>query len=229
MAIPASSSTSPFTQYASRNEKTLVSFFENNNVELPPEGARHFITHCDEFSPEALASLLDQYRKDGCPEGVHQYDLEGEVVTRLYGPRAGNDTAKHEERFLIQRGEGRVPEEVIANDRPFQADTRGVVIQFHGIIWTVHSGPAMPKMEDDPEGLWLENSLAYTMEEIAEKQVQCYKWTDMGECGSEQINVATRYDMLEAAEGNEDKVTDVLIDNHASVISYAKYCRIRFL
>ena len=152
-------STSPFAQYASRNEQTLTNFFENNGLALPPQGARHFVTHCDEFSPRALQSLLDQYQEAGCPEGVHEYDLSGEVVTRLYGPRIGNDTAKHEERFLIQRGEGRAPEEVIANDRPFQADVRGVVIQFGGIVWTVHSGPAMPKMEDDPEGLWIENSL----------------------------------------------------------------------
>lgn len=228
MAIPASSSTSPFTQYASRNEQTLISFFESNNVAMPPEGARHFITHCDEFSPEALKSLLDQYSQDGCPEGVHQYDLEGEVVTRLYGPRNGNDTARYEERFLIQRGEGRAPEEVIAYDYPFQADARGVIIQFGGVVWTVHSGPVMPKMEDDPQGLWLENSLAYTMEEIEEKQVLCYRWIDMGVCGSEQINIATRYDMLKATQGNEEEVTSVLVDNFASVISYREYCQIRF-
>ena len=229
MAIPTSSSTSPFTQYASRNEATLTSFFENNNVVMPPEGARHFITHCDEFSPEALASLLDQYQRAGCPEGVHQYDLEGEVVTRLWGPKYGNPSVAHEERFLAVRGQGRSPEEVIVRDKPFQRDDRGVIIQFGGVVWTVHSGPSMPKMEDDPEKLWLSNAIAYSRDELQVIGVQCYKWTDMGQCGSEQINVATWWHMLQEAEGDETKVTDVLAENFASFISYAEYCHIKSL
>ena len=228
MAIPTFSQISPFAQYAPQNAATLIAFFENNNVTMPPEDARHFITHCDEFSPQALESLLEQYKNAGCPEGVHQYDLGEDVVTRLHGPRVGNDTLRHQERFLIQRGQGRPPEEVIADDEPFQADTRGVIIQFGGIIWTVHSGPMMPKMEDDPEGLWAENSLAYTSEEIAEKETACYKWVDMGTLGSEQINIATRWDMLKAAEGDEEKVIDVLVETFASVISYKEYCQIRY-
>jgi len=230
MAILLSYKTSPFTQHAARNEQTLINFFENNNVAMPPEGARHFITHCDEFSPEALTSLLDQYQADGCPEGVHEYNLSGKVVTRLHGPRVNDGlTTKYEERYLIQRGQGRPPETVIAYSKPFQTDTRGVVIQFGGIVWTVHSGPIMPKMQDDPEGLWLENSLAFSSKEIEEKQVPCYKWVDMGECGSEQINIATRYDMLRAAEGNEEEVDNLLAETFASIISYKEYCRIKSL
>lgn len=228
MATPAFSSTSPFTEYASRNEKTLVSFFENNNVAMPPEGARHFISHCNEFSPEALASLLDQYQEAGCPEGVHEYNLSGEVVTRLWGPEYGNPSVLNEERFLAIRGQGRPPEEVILREKPFQPDDRGVIIQFGGVVWTVHSGPSMPKMEHDPEGLWDSNAIAYSQDELQVVGVPCYKWTDMGECGSEQINIATRYDMLKAAEGSEDKVTDVLAENFASIISYKEYCQIRF-
>ena len=228
MAIPASSITSPFAQHAAQNEATLVSFFENNNVTMPPEGARHFITHCDEFSPEALESLLDQYRQAGCPEGVHEYNLSGEVVTRLWGPEYGNPSVAHEERFLAVRGQGRSPEEMVVRDKPFQRDDRGVIIQFGGVIWTVHSGPSMPKMEDDPDDLWLSNSLAFTSKEIEEKQVLCYRWIDMGVCGSEQINIATRYDMLKATQGNEEKVTAVLADSFASVIPYREYCQIKY-
>ena len=228
MAIQAFSSTSPFAKFASRNEATLISFFENNNVELPPEGARHFVSHCDEFSPEALESLLDQYQEAGCPEGVHEYNLSGEVVTRLWGPEYGNPSVLNEERFLAVRGQGRSPEEVIVRDKPFQRDDRGVIIQFGGVVWTVHSGPSMPKMEHDPEGLWDSNAIAYSEDELQVVGVPCYKWVDMGVLESEQINVATRWDMLQAAKGDEEKVTDVLVDNHASAISYKEYCRIRF-
>jgi len=129
---------------------------------------------------------------------------------------------------LAVRGQGRSPEEVIVRDKPFQRDDRGVIIQFGGVVWTVHSGASMPKMEHDPEGLWDSNAIAYSEDELQIVGVPCYKWVDMGVLGSEQINVATRWDMLQAAKGDEEKVTAVLADSFASVIPYREYCQIKY-
>jgi hypothetical protein len=150
-----------------RNQSIFLSFFEKHNVQMPPEGARHFITHAEEFSLEGLQDLLDQWANLGCPDGVHEFTLQkGEAVTRLWGPKVGGEDLSNEARTMISRGEGRPPQPVVARDNPFQKTDRGTIICFGGVVWTVHSGPSMPKFEDDPNGEWKKNALAYTQEEI---------------------------------------------------------------
>jgi hypothetical protein len=216
-------SISPYAGYAAQNAQLFTQFFNDNGVSLPPEGMRHYITHCDEFSLPALISLLKQYSLDGCPEGVHEYGLSGKVVTRLWGPECGNSSVLGEERFLAVRGQGRNPEEVIVREKPFQEDDRGVIIQFGGVVWTAHSGPSMPKMEDDPEGLWESNAIAYSRDELRDIGVPCYKWRDMGEGGSEQLNFATRFALLKHYEGDEEAVDSLLAVAFATKIPYQEY------
>lgn len=158
---------SPFQSDVIENEAIFTAFFEDNNLELPPKHLRHFITHCDEFSSEAIQSLLSQYQKDGCPEGVHQYHITGKAVTRLWGPKSGNPEV-NDERIFVERGAGRPPEPVFCKEKPYQDTSEATIIQFNGVIWTAHSGPSMPRIEKDLDPLWRTHSLAYTQEEILE-------------------------------------------------------------
>lgn len=150
-----------------RNESIFLAFFEKHNVTMPPEGARHWLTHANEFSSEALNNLLDQWAAQGCPDGVWEYRiLQGEAVTRLHGPKMGGRDLSDEGRVMISRGEGRPPQPVVVRAEPFQKTNCGTIICFGRVVWTIHSGPAMPKFEDDPTKEWEKNALAYSQEEI---------------------------------------------------------------
>ena len=155
-----------FKNVASANEAFLLSFFAEHNIQLPPEGSRHFVTHCDEFTEEALRSLLNQWAANNCPDGVHQYSITGEAVTRLWGPKTGSEDLSSEPRTLFSRGEGRPPQPVVLRDEPFRNTDCGTIITFGGTVWTVHSGPSMPKFDNDPSGEWSKNALAFTPEEV---------------------------------------------------------------
>ena len=149
-----------------RNKSIFSDFFEKHDVQMPPEGARHFITHANEISSEALQSLLGQWAAQGCPDGVHEFALQGEAVTRLWGPKMGGEDLTCEPRRLISRGEGRPPQPVVVRRFPFQATSCGTIICFGRTVYTVHSGPSMPEFEDDPTKEWEKNALAYTQGEI---------------------------------------------------------------
>ena len=164
----------PFNQNLLEKESFVKAQLEEMGLKLPPEGKRHFVSHLDELNLEALKAGFRCWRKYCSPggyDGVHTWrpvELEGlNMVTRLTGPRMGDESLELEPRSLKDRGEGRGFQSCVVRDTPFTACANLTFICFHGVLWTLHSGPEMPPMESDPEGEWNHNALAFRPDELS--------------------------------------------------------------
>lgn len=140
-----------------RKTELINEFCRNNSLSLPPLGQRHFLTHLNEFSAEALDSALSQAPSE---DGVWEIEVtQGWVLTRLWGPKVGNPSLKEEERVMVERGQGRPPQPIIHRSQPWQSTDIITVIIHGGVLVTIHGGPSMPL--DFEDALWATHALAY--------------------------------------------------------------------
>jgi len=160
---------SPFsnTQTLKNNEETTRRLLEECNVALPPEGSQHFISHLNEMNVIAISDAFKDW--DGKP-GVHEIKVTSDcAVTRLQGPKMGQEDLSNEERTLHCRGEGRPPQPIIIRPAPFQYTDIITLVIFPNeagelVLWTMHSGPAMnPDFSHED---WKTNALAFKSEEV---------------------------------------------------------------
>ena len=163
-------SSSPFsnTQTLKNNEETTRRLLKEHNVSLPPKGSQHFLSHLDEMNVVAISDAFKSW--DGKP-GVHEVAVTSDcAVTRLTGPKMGQEDLSDEERTLHSRGQGRPQEPVVIRPAPFQYTNAITLVIFPNeagklVLWTMHSGPAMDP--DFSHEDWKYNALAFTPEEVS--------------------------------------------------------------
>ena len=162
-------SSSPFSnpQTIRNNEETTRRLLKECNVALPPEGSQHFISHLNEMNPVAIQEAFKGWNGKA---GVHEITITSDcAVTRLQGPKMGQEDLSDEERTLHSRGQGRPKEPVILRPTPFQYTNIVTLVIFPDeegnlVLYTMHSGPAMnPDFSHED---WEHNALAYAPEEI---------------------------------------------------------------
>lgn len=162
-------SSSPFSnpQTIRNNEETTRRLLKQYGVALPPEGSQHFISHLNEMNVIAISDAFKNF--NGKP-GVHEIKVTSDcAVTRLQGPKMGQENLSEEERTLHSRGEGRPPQPVVIRPAPFQYTNTITLVIFPNeagelVLWTMHSGPAMNP--DFTHEDWKANALAYTSQEV---------------------------------------------------------------
>ena len=160
---------SPFsnTQSIQNNEETTRRLLKQRSVALPPEGSQHFISHLNEMNVIAISDAFKSWNGEA---GVHEIKVTSDcAVTRLQGPKMGQEDLSEEERTLHSRGENRPPQPVVIRLSPFQYTSLITLVVFPNeggqlTLWTMHSGPAMnPDFSHED---WKHNALAYAPEEI---------------------------------------------------------------
>ena len=162
-------SCSPFSnpQTIRNNEETTRRLLKQYGVALPPEGSQHFLSHLDEMN---VVAISDAFKSWNGKAGVHEVAVTSDcAVTRLTGPKMGQEDLSGEERTLHPRGEGRPPQPVIIRPAPFQYTNVISLIIFPNkegnlVLYTMHSGPAMDP--DFSHEDWKYNALAFKSEEI---------------------------------------------------------------
>lgn len=213
---------SPYEGEAERNATTVKAFVEGRDISLSPNP--HFVTHMDECTSQALIHALNAWEFIDCEDGVHEFDISGRgAVTRLNGPKMDNTSLEGVDRWLMDRGADRPAQPVISKPLPFQDTDVITIICFGRVLWTIHSGPSMPS-EFDHE-LWERNALAYTPEELKTGKERCYMWKDMGLANSTTTSVVRHSTLISHFEGDEDKINDFLVSNHADEISFTEYLK----
>jgi len=213
---------SPYEGEAKRNAETVKAFIEGRDITLPENP--HFLTHMDECSNQALIHALVTWELANCEDGVHEFDISGRgAVTRLHGPKMENTSLEDVDRWLMDRGANRPSQPVISKALPFQDTGAITIVCFERTLWTIHSGPAMPP-EFDHE-LWESNALAYAPQELDEGKERCYLWQDMGPAGSVMTCVVRHSTLVSHFQGDEGKINDFLVDNHADEVSYTEYLK----
>lgn len=160
---------SPFSnpQTLKNNEETTRRLLKQYGVALPPKGKQHFVSHLNEMNVVAISDAFKGW--DGKP-GVHEVAVTSDcAVTRLQGPKMGQEDISDEPRTLHSRGEGRPPQPIVLRSAPFQYTNVISLIIFPNdfgqlVLWTMHSGPAMDP--DFSHEDWKANALAFKSEEI---------------------------------------------------------------
>jgi len=161
---------SPFsnTQSIQNNEETTRRLLKECNISLPPEGSQHFISHLDEMN---VVAISDAFKAFNGKAGVHEITITSDcAVTRLQGPKMGQEDLSEEERTLHSRGENRPPQPVVIRLSPFQYTSLITLVVFPNkegnlTLCTMHSGPAMDP--DFSHEDWKANALAFTPEEVS--------------------------------------------------------------
>lgn len=163
--------TSPFADKTEDNKKVTETLCRHYNIELPPVGARHFLSHLDELTPLAIEKAFALYQASGITAGAHTLQIDNPflAVTRLCGIKVGDSSLKDEERTMHYRGEDRPLQPVVIREKPFRQTNKITLIVFPNeqgklTLWTMHSGDAMPPDFKDPE--WKANALAFRLDEI---------------------------------------------------------------
>ena len=143
-------------------------------VSLPPEGERHYLSHLNEMSTEAIEDGFRCLKKYGRTilsgyNGVHTFNLSLEGIhlkTRLTGPKMGHDSLEFETRSLKDRGEGRGYQSCVVRTQPFTATNLLTFVIFDDKLLTLYAGPEMPPIEHDPDGEWVHHALAFRQDEL---------------------------------------------------------------
>ena len=163
--------TSPFTDRTADNKEVTETLCRHYQIELPPVGARHFLSHLDELTPLAIQKAFALYEAAGISAGAHTFKIDNPflAVTRLCGPKVGDESLEEEERIMHYRGEDRPLQPVVVRERPFRETDKVTLIVFPNeegklTLWTMHSGDAMPPDFNDNE--WKLNALAFLPNEI---------------------------------------------------------------
>lgn len=164
-------STSPFADRTDDNRTVTETLCRHYNIELPPPGARHFLSHLDEMTPLAIHKAFSLFEQSGISAGAHTFTIDNPflAVTRLCGTKVGDSSLENEERAMHYRGEDRPLQPVVVRDKPFRETNKITLIVFPNqegklTLWTMHSGDAMPPDFSDPE--WKANALAFRVDEI---------------------------------------------------------------
>ena len=162
---------SPFTDHAEDNEKVTTTLCRHYGIELPPIGARHFLSHLDEVTPLAIEKAFSLFDQVGITAGAHTFQIDNPflAVTRLCGPKVRDESLENEVRTQHYRGEDRPLQPVVIREKPFRETDKITLIVFPNeegklTLWTMHSGDAMPPDFNDPE--WKANALAFRSDEI---------------------------------------------------------------
>lgn len=159
----------PHNNNLSEKANLIRSFAAEYNLKLPAKGKQHFITHLDEFNLDALKQALLKYsfmtKHDSLPDGVFTFEFtpidNPRAVTRLWGPKLGQESFESTMRIMYERGADRPATPVIHKEKPFQ-DTNCITIKVHqGTLITIHSGPQMP--HDFNHIQWGTHALAYNV------------------------------------------------------------------
>jgi hypothetical protein len=163
--------TSPFEGYEIQNKQTVIDNCNNLNIALPPTGGQHFLSHLNEMHPFAIDKAFALLDQKGVCAGVHTFQIDNPylAVTRLFGPKLGQDSLESEERLMHYRGEDRPKQPVVIREDPFQRTSLITLIVFPNddaqlTLWTMHSGPAMDPDLNHVD--WTHNALAFTQEEV---------------------------------------------------------------
>lgn len=163
--------TSPFADKTDDNKKVTETLCRHYGIELPPVGARHFLSHLDEMTPLAIQKAFCLYEDAGIAAGAHTFKIDNPflAVTRLCGQKVGDGSLEKEERTMHYRGEDRPLQPVVIREKPFRETDKITLIVFPNktgklTLWTMHSGDAMPENFDDNE--WKLNALAFHPSEI---------------------------------------------------------------
>ena len=163
--------TSPFANRTNDNKTVTETLCRHYNIELPPVGARHFLSHLDELTPLAIQKAFALYENAGITAGAHTFQIDNPflAVTRLCGQKVGDGSLEDEERTMHYRGEDRPLQPVVIRKEPFRETDKVTLIVFPNengklTLWTMHSGDAMPPDFSDPE--WKANALAFRSDEI---------------------------------------------------------------
>lgn len=144
-------------------------------ISLPPKGERHYRSHLNEMSKDALEEGFRCLKKYGRTileryDGVHTFNLvslEGvHLRTRLVGPKMGHDSLEFEVRSLKDRGEGRGYQSCVVRENPFTPTALITFVIFGNKLLTLYAGPEMSPIEHDPDGEWLTHALAFSPEEL---------------------------------------------------------------
>ena len=163
--------TSPFADRTASNKEVTETFCRHYGIELPPVGARHFLSHLDELTPLAIEKAFSLFEQAGISAGAHTFTIDNPflAVTRLCGEKVGDGSLENEERTMHYRGEDRPLQPVVVRSKPFRETDKITLIVFPNkegklTLWTMHSGDAMPPDFSDPE--WKANALAFRSDEI---------------------------------------------------------------
>ena len=164
-------STSPFIDRAADNKEVTETLCRHYNIELPPVGARHFLSHLDELTPLAIQKAFSLFEEAGIAPGAHTFQIDNPflAVTRLCGVKVGDESLENEVRTQHYRGEDRPLQPVVIREKPFRETDKVTLIVFPNekgqlTLWTMHSGDAMPPDFTDNE--WKLNALAFRSDEI---------------------------------------------------------------
>ena len=171
MSTTKSFTNSPFSDRTSENKKVTETLCRHYGIELPPVGARHFLSHLDELTPLAIEKAFSLFDQAGINPGAHTFTIDNPflAVTRLCGPKVGDKSLEGEVRTMHYRGEDRPLQPVVIRMCPFRETDKVTLIVFPNeegklTLWTMHSGDAMPPDFTDNE--WKLNALAFHPSEI---------------------------------------------------------------
>tara|TARA_B100001059_G_scaffold52822_2_gene46736 strand:- start:20345 stop:20866 length:522 start_codon:yes stop_codon:yes gene_type:complete len=163
--------TSPFSDRADDSKEVTETLCRHYEIELPPVGARHFLSHLDELTPLAIEKAFSLFDQAGISAGAHTFTIDNQflAVTRLCGPKVGDGSLEKEERQMHYRGKDRPLQPVVIREEPFRETNKVTLIVFPNknnklTLWTMHSGDAMPPDFTDNE--WKLNALAFRSDEI---------------------------------------------------------------
>lgn len=153
-------------------ENLINNFLTRNGLKLH---TTHFKSHLEEMGQEALSAALLKWEEMGAPVGDISIPVDGfQGKTRLWGEKMGDSISMEEENFFYKtRGEGRPPQRLICRENPFK-NTNIITIAVYvkeGVkgLETIYAGPSMPAFEDDPNGEWDRNFLAFPSSFFQEK------------------------------------------------------------
>jgi|11BtaG_2_1085332.scaffolds.fasta_scaffold00001_74 hypothetical protein len=162
---------SPFSDRNDDSKKVTETLCRHYNVELPPVGARHFLSHLDELTPLAIEKAFSLFDQAGISAGAHTFQIDNPflAVTRLCGVKVGDESLENEVRTQHYRGEDRPLQPVVIREKPFRETNKVTLIVFPNkegnlTLYTMHSGPAMnPDFSHED---WKTNALAFKSEEV---------------------------------------------------------------
>lgn len=171
IAGPATYTFSFFEGYEEQNKQTTIENCNRFNIALPPTGGQHFLSHLNEMHPHAIEKAFALLDQKGVCAGAHTFQIDNPylAVTRLFGPKLGQESLELEKRVMHSRGEDRPPQPVVIREAPFQRTSLITLVVFPNndgqlTLWTMHSGPSMnPDFNHED---WTHNALAFTQEEI---------------------------------------------------------------
>lgn len=148
-------------------ESIVHAFLERNQLKLL---STHFLSHIEELDPDCLEFALSYMERLNFPMGQTEIYLGDQaspnLKTRLWGEKMGDTLDLESETFIFKsRGEGRPPQKLLVREEPLRSTQTLTVELREGGLYTIFAGPSMPYPDNDPEGHWERNFLAFPPEQ----------------------------------------------------------------